>query len=145
MSTEAILTDMKEMEIVVPKTYVIKEKKKDQLQISSNSVPKIAAVYNYFLVEVDPLINMCISHLLILQPTDVLSEMLFFFKSIIGKKKEDILISTSANITKHEQKLYLDTVIGPVITKLVNKIAAMRPKVVLDFICNELSIMISKQ
>lgn len=43
---------------------------------------------------------------------------------------------------KKEQKLYLATAIGPVISKLVNRIATTRPEKVVNFLCDELQTMI---
>ena len=43
---------------------------------------------------------------------------------------------------KKEAKLYLALSIGPIITKLVNRIAVTRPKKVMAFMCDELKTMI---
>lgn len=43
---------------------------------------------------------------------------------------------------KKESKLYLALSIGPVVSKLVNRIASIRPKKVVDFMVDELSTMI---
>jgi len=43
---------------------------------------------------------------------------------------------------KKEQKLYLAMSIGPVVAKLVNRVAITRPKRVIDFLCKELNSMI---
>lgn len=43
---------------------------------------------------------------------------------------------------KKEQKLYLATAIGPIVSKLVNRIALTRPAKVVGFLCDELSEMI---
>jgi len=43
---------------------------------------------------------------------------------------------------KKEQKLYLATSIGPIVSKLVNRIAVTRPKRVVAFLCEELQTMI---
>jgi hypothetical protein len=45
---------------------------------------------------------------------------------------------------KVEQKIYLASTIGPIIAKLINKIALTRPKPVLNFICEELEAIIAK-
>lgn len=48
----------------------------------------------------------------------------------------------NAKRPKKEQKLYLATSIGPVISKLVNRIANTRPKKVVNFMCEELQTLI---
>lgn len=117
---------------------------------SERLVKKADNAYDYFLKEVDPLIGACITHMLCIQPSDVPAAMLDFFKQ---KKLEEVTVgeapiipSPSSSINnskaKKEQKVYLATTIGPAVAKLVNRIASSRPQKVLDFIINELEIMI---
>lgn len=127
---------------------------------------KIDVTYNYFLEEVDTVIGDCITHLLCLQPKDVPKAMLKYLKKRALEKKiaeqaadaterndigevdeadeeeEDVEDGGKSPRPKKEHKLYLAMSIGPVVAKLVNRVAITRPKRVVDFLCRELNVMI---
>ena len=115
---------------------------------------KIDSTYNYFLEEVDPVIGSVITHLLCSQPeTDNIPNAMLEFLSdpVAPSVNEDGVALTSpkrpnfdnSGRPKKEQKLYLATSIGPVIAKLVNRIAVTRPKKVVEFLRTELTNMIN--
>ena len=97
-------------------------------------------------------IGACITHLLVTQPTDVALAMLDFCNhKKVEETRDDCAepkeVPESAKPAiaakaKKEQKLYLATAIGPTISKLVNRIATVRPQRVLDFVIFELNAMI---
>jgi hypothetical protein len=133
---------------------------------------KIDVTYNYFLEQVDPIIGDCITYLLCEQPKNVPMSMLKYLKKKAqtqramdennggGIREDDGAIGVEASVVqaeteedeeedggknsrpKKEQKLYLAMSIGPVVAKLVNRVAITRPKRVVDFLCRELSVMI---
>jgi ADP-ribosylation factor-like protein 13B len=128
---------------------------------------KIDTTYNYFLERVDPIIGDVITHLLCEQPIDVPGAMLNYLNKldIQEKAKSNDAPISDADLTnqiknenepevtdskakkaakrpKKEQKLYLATSIGPIISKLVNRIANTRPKKIISFLCEELQTMI---
>eukprot|EP00605_Chrysophyceae_sp_TOSAG23-4_P000703 GSChrysophyteH1.ASY1.ANO1.787.1 assembled CDS len=110
-------------------------------QPSERLKKKIDTTYNYFLQEVDPVISETITYLLCEQPIDVPGAMLNFLNRRNelekAKKKGD-----ENKRPKKEHKLYLATSIGPIISKLVNRIATARPRKVVGFLCEELQTMI---
>jgi ADP-ribosylation factor-like protein 13B len=57
-------------------------------------------------------------------------------------EEEQVKSKRNAKRPKKEQKLYLATAIGPVLSKLVNRIASTRPAQVVGFLCDELQAMI---
>lgn len=131
---------------------------------------KIDTTYSYFLEEVDPVIGDVITHLLCEQPVDVPGATLSYLtkKQEEARKaaeaaqaienddvdvqhreatKEVAIEEVAAPVKvnkrpKKEAKLYLALSIGPIITKLVNRIAVTRPKKVMEFMCEELETMI---
>ena len=129
---------------------------------------KIDVTYNYFLEEVDPIIGDCITHLLCLQPKDVPTAMLTYLKRKAAEQRAAAAVAADGGSSsssgaetaevlqqqqpeeqqdkgvrpKKEQKLYLAMSIGPVVAKLVNRVAITRPKRVVDFLCRELNVMI---
>ncbi len=132
---------------------------------------KIDTTYSYFLEEVDPVIGELITHLLCEQPVDVPGATLSYLTkkqdearkaAEAAEAKENGVdadaeqreaakegaaeeVTPSAKVNKRpkkEAKLYLALSIGPMITKLVNRIAVTRPKKVMAFMCEELQTMI---
>lgn len=107
---------------------------------------KVNDTKNYFYEKVDPLVGECITHLLCEQPADVSNSMLEYFEK---KSRGEPMVkdSSSENIdkaVKKELKLYLATRIGPVVTKLINRIALEQPENVVDFICKEMVTIIEE-
>lgn len=113
---------------------------------SERLAKKVDTTYEYFLKEVDPLIGACITHLLVTQPSDVPLAMLEYYTStkeqLEGSGRGPEAHISTISRAKKEQKVYLATLIGPSIAKLVNRIALQRPKDVLNFIIYELNTMI---
>lgn len=94
--------------------------------------------YTYFLEKVDPILGDCITHLLLTQPQDVPQGMIEFLQAFKLKKDlENPLIGGNAKPRK-ELKVFLATAIGPVVGKLVNRLAVMQPEEVIDFMVKEL-------
>jgi ADP-ribosylation factor-like protein 13B len=105
---------------------------------------QISQTYDYFLEKVDPIVGACITHLLCDQPPDILVAM----KAFLAAKKANINIESkvgdhNAHHPRKELKVFLATNIGPIISKLVNRIAIERPENVLDFMTAELEKMIA--
>lgn len=113
----------------------------DQTIYNSRMTNKIVDTHDYFLEQVDPLIGSCISFLLSTQPQDVLKAMLSYFQTLREKGTVELPYSDDSKKPRRELKLYLATSIGPIVAKLVNRIAISRPTGVLDFMCSELSAM----
>lgn len=120
---------------------------KDKSKVPSERLTKkINDTHNYFYEKVDPIIGECITYLLCERPTDVAASMLDYLK----KKKEGTITSKdlqdsskTKSKAKKELKLYLAVSIGPVIAKIVNRIAVTQPENVIDFVSEELVSMIS--
>eukprot|EP01036_Dinobryon_divergens_P025159 gene25159-33680_t len=107
---------------------------------------KVNDTRNYFYEKVDPIVGECITHLLCEQPADVSNSMLEYFQKksrgeSIGKETSSETIDKAV---KKELKLYLATRIGPVVAKLINRIALEQPENVLDFICTEMVTIIEE-
>ena len=63
-------------------------------------------------------------------------------KKEMESREKEAKSKRDAKRPKKEQKLYLATSIGPVLSKLVNRIASTRPAQVVGFLCDELHAMI---
>jgi small GTP-binding protein len=96
--------------------------------------------YNYFLEKVDPILGECLTHLLLAQPTDVPQAMIDYFQAVMQKKEIVNPIIAGAK-PKKELKLFLATTIGPVVGKLVNRLAVMQPEQIYEFMVKELESM----
>eukprot|EP01038_Epipyxis_sp_PR26KG_P015526 gene15526-20958_t len=115
---------------------------------SQYRVKKINDTYNYFLEKVDPIIGACITTLLCEQPDDVLSRMFEFIQSYDINKTNNPPNNHNndhyhTGRVKKELKIYLATTIGPIVAKLVNRVAILKPENVQSFLCEELSVMIA--
>ena len=107
---------------------------------------KVNDTRNYFYEKVDPLVGECNTHLLCEQPEDVSISMLEKKKK---KSRGEPMVKDSSSETidkavKKELKMYLATRIGPVVTKLINRIALEQPENVVDFICKEMVTIIEE-
>jgi len=103
---------------------------------------KKETTYLYFLEKVDPILGDCITHLLLEQPIDIPRAMIDYFqkkKTIPSNLLEEESKPTKA---KKELKLYLATNIGPIMAKLVNRLAVIQPDNVIDFMVIELESML---
>ena len=145
----------------------LRQLRKNNQEPSERLKKKIDTTYSYFLEEVDPVIGDLITHLLCEQPIDVPGAMLTYLTKRKEKMKEaeQTAEKKDADVEqreateeppveetppapkvnkrpKKEAKLYLAVSIGPLVTKLVNRIAVTRPKKVVDYLCEELNEMI---
>ena len=117
---------------------------KQQTSQNSRLVNKITRTNDYFLEQVDPLVGGCISFLLSGLPDDVPAAMHLYFSDLkLGVNRSEFR-QGEARLPKKEQKVYLATMIGPVIAKLINRIAFSRPVEVLEYLIAELAQMSSE-
>lgn len=101
--------------------------------------------FKYFLEKVDPVLGDCITYLLLEQPPDVAKSMIDFLSrwTVVGEglvRAEDL----PRVKPKKELKLYLATSIGPIIAKLMNRVAVSLPEDVIKFMISELESMIKE-
>jgi small GTP-binding protein len=94
-------------------------------------------IYSYFLERVDPLLGDCITHLLLSQPSDVPQAMIEYFQAL-SQNQEIINPIAAGSKPRKELKLFLATSIGPVVAKLVNRLAVMQPEQIIEFVIKEL-------
>jgi ADP-ribosylation factor-like protein 13B len=112
---------------------------------NSRLLAKITATSDYFLEKVDPLIGDCIAYMLQAMPPDVPRAMLQYFNDLkeTSKRPEFTLGSNSGSLKpRRDQKLFLASSIGPIIAKLINRIAFARPEAVIDFLLVQLNEMV---
>jgi ADP-ribosylation factor-like protein 13B len=132
--------------MITPPAYGMKAVRqiKAKNTTSTNPVPssrlqkKKEKTYSYFLEKVDPLLGECITHLLLSQPHDIPQAMIDYFQKIQKNAEVPNPLTTNSTKPKRELKLFLATNIGPVIAKVVNRLAVMQPETVIDFILKEL-------
>lgn len=105
----------------------------------------------FFLEKVDPILGDCITHMLVEQPADVPNAMINFFKIWSAKAAaqtpdRDLLEPEQwpAVRPKKELRVFLATSIGPVVAKLVNRVAVSLPDNVVDFMISELESMLTE-
>ncbi len=101
---------------------------------------KKESTYRYFLEKIDPILGECITHLLLLQPQDIATSMIEYLQCVQQNKEIELPIGKH-NQPKKELKLFLATSIGPVVAKLVNRLAVLQPENVLEFMVKELESM----
>ena len=63
-------------------------------------------------------------------------------EKVQAQDEEDAKNKRNEKRSKKEKKIFLAVSIGPVVSKLVNRIANTRPKKVVEFLCDELTSMI---
>jgi len=117
---------------------------RDKREPSKRLSKKISQTYDYFLQKVDPIVGACITHLLCEQPADILKAMVDYLSA--RKNNIHVVSKVSENNDQRprkELKVFLATSIGPVIAKIVNRIALERPDDVIDFMTIELNKMIA--
>mmetsp|Transcript_35654 Transcript_35654/g.33800 ORF Transcript_35654/g.33800 Transcript_35654/m.33800 type:complete len:530 (-) Transcript_35654:55-1644(-) len=105
---------------------------------SSRLRVKIDQTYLYFTKEVDPLISPCVAYFLFNQPQDVVVAMRTYFDHVKKGLEMDKLQDISFYSPKLSQKIYFTTILGPVVAKLVDTIAALHPLDVISFISEQL-------
>lgn len=132
------------MAMSAPKPYGIKalRQMRERREPSERLSRKISQTYDYFVEKVDPIIGACITHLLCDQPTDILGAMLTFLSAFQANEIIPPRIGDHAGRPRRELKVFLATSIGPVIAKLVNRIAVEKPSDVIGFMTTEIQHMI---
>ena len=118
----------------------IREKRKPSERLTR----KITQTHDYFLEKVDPIVSGCITHLLCTQPPDIPHAIVQYLHAI----KEDVNYQSkvSENLEgrpRKELKVFLAISIGPIIAKLVNRIALERPEDVITFMIKEVQNMVA--
>lgn len=139
---------------IPPAPYGLKAIREIKVGRTDTTIPterlkkKITDTKNYFYEKVDPLIGECITFLLCEQPLDVAKAMLTYFqKKILGENIVSERLTGDSDYepkTKKEQKQYLATSIGPVVAKLVNRIALTQPDDVARYMCTEIVALIEE-
>lgn len=104
---------------------------------------KITQTQDYFLEKVDPIVSGCITHLLCAQPADIPRAIIEY----LNEKKENVFYQPKVGENldgrpRKELKVFLAISIGPIIAKLVNRIALERPVDVIEFMINEIQKMV---
>lgn len=100
----------------------------------------IEKTYDYFLREVDPIIGDCITYLLCSRPSNVPQAMMEYLNQKIRGDTPTFVMAPPEKTSK-AQRLFLATQISPILTKLVNRIAKLRPSNVIEFMCGELETL----
>eukprot|EP00596_Hydrurales_sp_CCMP1899_P000560 CAMPEP_0119046772 /NCGR_PEP_ID=MMETSP1177-20130426/48903_1 /TAXON_ID=2985 /ORGANISM="Ochromonas sp, Strain CCMP1899" /LENGTH=558 /DNA_ID=CAMNT_0007020425 /DNA_START=52 /DNA_END=1725 /DNA_ORIENTATION=+ len=103
---------------------------------SSRLRMKIDQTYSYFANQVDPLIAACVANFVYSQPIDIVGAMRTYFGNLQDKEPFKGLVCYEP---KKEQKTYFTLYLGPILSKVVDAIAASQPTNVQLFICDELS------
>lgn len=103
---------------------------------SSRLRTKIDQTYTYFAKEVDPLIASCVANFLFAQPIDIIGAMRAYFGDLQNIKPFEGLVCYEP---KKEQKIYFTFDLGPILSTIVDAIAAVQPTDVRLFICDELT------
>lgn len=140
MNNKANLDGKKSMAYGIRSVKEMKQKKK---MPSSRQARKVIEAHDYFLKQVDPIIAKCITYLLCIQHDDVPVAMLEYLTKLKDGAELDPLPFINFTKPRREQKVFLATTVGPIINKLVNRVALARPENVLEYFCSELSNMIS--
>lgn len=126
----------------------MKGSKSNPSQPTERLKKKVLDTQNYFYEKVDPIVGECITHLLCEQPSDVSLSMLDYFQK---KARGEPIVRTDTKLqhgiekkAKKELKLFLATSIGPVVSKLINRIALTKPDNVIEFLCTEMTTIIEE-
>jgi len=106
---------------------------------SSRLRAKINDTYSYFQKKVDPLVSVLVTTFLSQQPMDVLGAMRLYFANM---RAEEVWQKASiGDVPCYEplknQKVYFTQDLGPVLSKVVDAVAASQPQNVMDFIIEE--------
>lgn len=127
-----------------PTPYSIKalRQMREKRKPSERLTRKITQTQDYFLEKVDPIVSGCITHLLCAQPNDIPRSIIEY----LNQKKENVYFQpmVGENLEgrpRKELKVFLAISIGPIIAKLVNRIALERPVDVIEFMINEVQKM----
>ena len=109
------------------------------LQIPSSSSSKgIHSTYQYFNKKVDPVISPCVANFLFKQPMDIISALRKYFENMKTGMGIGFFDEIDCYNPKINQKMYFTYNFGPVISKIIDLIAASQPADVVDFISIQL-------
>jgi len=128
-----------------PTPYGIKalRQMREKRKPSERLTRKITQTHDYFLEKVDPIVSGCITFLLCAQPADIPRAIIEYLYA----KKENMNFQPKVGENlegrpRKELKVFLAISIGPIIAKLVNRIALERPVDVIEFMINEVQTMV---
>lgn len=102
---------------------------------SSRLRMKIDQTYSYLAKQVDPIIAPCVATFVFYQPIDVISALRTYFSNHQIKMPFEGLVCYDP---KKSQKNYFAVSLEPILSKVVDAIAAAQPSEVVLFICGEL-------
>ena len=101
-------------------------------------LPKIDDTYQYFAREVDPIISPCVTHFLYRQPQHIVLALLSYFDHLKLGLGFDFFDDIECYNPKKSQKVYFTNNFGPVVSKIIDVIAASLPTDVVGFISAQL-------
>ena len=104
----------------------------------SMRLPKIDDTYLYFAREVDPIISPCVAHFLFRQPQHIVLALLSYFDHLKLGLGFDFFDDIECYNPKKSQKVYFTYNFGPVVSKIIDVIAAALPTDVVGFISAQL-------
>lgn len=144
---ESLLTlERKELKIVKPSSInssnnMLRNRPTSTRPSSSRLRNKIDSTYSYFTNKVDPIISSCVTNFLLAQPKDIISALKLHFK-----KLKNIIINDNNTFDdilcynpKKTQKIYFTYELGPILSKIIEKIAEFQPLDVVDYINEQLA------
>ena len=105
---------------------------------SSSSSRSIQSTYQYFSKKVDPIISPCVANFLSKQPMDIISALRKYFENIKTGMGIGFFDEINCYNPKINRKIYFTSNFGPVISKIIDLIAASQPADVVDFISIQL-------
>jgi small GTP-binding protein len=128
-------------------SYGIRSIKNMKASSSSSSMRQIVPVRdieNYLTNRVDYVVSRCITYLLCAQPSSTLETLHFMLKYFSEIKVFGNYHHEQADPSKprYDQKLLLSTTIGPIISKLVNRMIFVRPTDPISYFIDEIKMMI---
>ena len=105
----------------------------------SMRLPKIDDTYLYFAKEVDPIISPCVAHFLFRQPQHIVLALRSYFDHLRLGLGVDFFDDIECYNPKKSQKVYFTYDFGPVVSKIIDVIAAALPTDVISFIAAQLT------
>ena len=103
---------------------------------SKSQLHKIDDTYLYFSKNVDPIISPCVANFLFKQPRDIISALLSYFEHIKKGMGTEFFDDIECHDPKKNQKIYFTYNFGPIISKIIDMVAASQPADVVDYICS---------
>jgi small GTP-binding protein len=105
----------------------------------SMRLPNIDDTYLYFAKEVDPIISPCVAHFLFRQPQHIVLALRSYFDHLKLGLGVDFFDDIECYNPKKSQKVYFTYEFGPVVSKIIDVIAAALPTDVISFISAQLT------